>query len=397
MLIYTLIFIYLSFLFYVYDIKSYKKDSWIHYTFSCIILILVAGLRYRIGVDTIAYMSSFESPYYPTLESFRFSGDYGTDIGWVFINSLAKTIGGGFYIVQLIQAVIVNVAVFWFIRRHSPKPFMAILLFFIFQWWNYCFEAMRESIAIAFYLFALDALIKENSLKKYYLRVWPAALVHTFGFVTFLFPLIRYIKINKYLPIIIIVFLGVFISIGDIINELVLGMEMMGGMDGADGMATSKATKYLESDIYGTSNLSIAGILALVISRIVPMIYLIFVLHKSDDESNKIFIPYLISYVLVVMLRIEVPIFFRFYNYFEVMMIVAMTQAVSIKYESKGSIYAVLTWTMILFMIVIRTYELTKPETDSINGYKTYNRYVPYNSIFTEDYNEESEYVFRAL
>ena len=342
-------------------------------------------------------MSSFESPYYPPLDSFSFSGDYGTDIGWVFINSLAKTIGGGFYTVQMIQAIIVNVAVFWFIRRHSPKPFLAILLFFIFQWWNYCFEAMRESIAIAFYLFALDALIKENSLKKYYLRVWPAALVHTFGFVTFLFPLIRYIKINKYLPIIILVFLGVFISIGDIINELVLGMEMLGGMDGAEGMATSKATKYLESDIYGTSNLSIAGILALVISRIIPMIYLIFVLHKSADEDHKIFIPYLICYVLVVMLRIEVPIFFRFYNYFEVMMIIAMTQAVSIKYESKGSIYSVLTWTMILFMIVIRTYELTKPETDSINGYKTYNRYVPYNSIFTEDYNEESEYVFRAL
>lgn len=369
----------------------------LNYMLSCIVLICVAGFRYRIGYDTINYMESFNSPYYPTLSDFRFGTDYGGDIFWVMLNSLAKSIGGGFYTVQFLQACIVNIIVFWFIRRHSPKPFLGILLFFLFQWWNYCFEAMRESIAIAFYLFALDALIKENSLKKYYLRVWPAALVHTFGFVTFLFPLIRYIKINKYLPIIIIVFLGVFISIGDIINELVLGMEMMGGMDGADGMATSKATKYLESDIYGTSNLSIAGILALVISRIVPMIYLIFVLHKSDDESNKIFIPYLISYVLVVMLRIEVPIFFRFYNYFEVMMIVAMTQAVSIKYESKGSIYAVLTWTMILFMIVIRTYELTKPETDSINGYKTYNRYVPYNSIFTEDYNEESEYVFRAL
>lgn len=388
MFIYILLLIYLTCLFYVYDIKSFRKNKTLHYVLSCIILILVAGFRYRVGLDTIAYMRSFESPYYPSLADFSFSGDYGGDIGWVFINAFAKSVGGGFYTVQFVQAIIVNVAVFWFIKRHSPKPFMAILLFFMFQWWNYCFEAMRESISIAFYLFALDALITENSLKKYYLRVWPAALVHTFGFVTFIFPLIKCIKVNKYLPIIIVVFLGVFLSIGDILTELVIGM------DGMDSMVASKATKYIESDIYGVSNLSLAGIASLVVSRIIPMVYLIYVLHKDNDSSSKTFIPYLICYILVVILRIEVPIFFRFYNYFEVMMIIAMTQAVSVKHIRNRQVMTSLAWIMILFMVFIRTYELTKPETDS-DVYKTYNRYVPYNSIFTQDYNEESEYGFR--
>ena len=391
MLIYILLLIYLLLLFYVYDIKSYGKNRKLHYVLSCFILIIVAGLRYRVGLDTIAYMRSFDSPYYPSLADFSFWGDYGSDIGWVFINSLAKSIGGGFYTVQFIQAIIVNIAVFWFVRRHSPKPFMAILLFFMFQWWNYCFEAMRESIAIAFYLFALDALITENSLKKYYLRVWPAALVHTFGFVTFLFPLIRYIKVNKYLPIIIIVFLGVFLSIGDLINDIVESMSAM------ESMASEKATKYLESDTYGESNLSIAGIAALVMSRIIPMLYVIFVLQKDGDDRNKVFVPYLISYILVVILRIEVPIFFRFYNYFEIMMIIAMTQAVSVRQIRNRKMATTLAWGMILFMVFIRAYELTKPETDSLNEYKTYNRYVHYNSIFTQDYNEESEYIFRYL
>ena len=391
MLIYILLLIYLLLLFYVYDIKSYGKNRKLHYVLSCFILIIVAGLRYRVGLDTIAYMRSFDSPYYPFLAEFSIWGEYGSDIGWVFINSLAKSIGGGFYTVQFIQAIIVNIAVFWFVRRHSPKPFMAILLFFMFQWWNYCFEAMRESVAIAFYLFALDALITENSLKKYYLRVWPAALVHTFGFVTFLFPLIRYIKVNKYLPIIIIIFLGVFLSIGDLINEIVDSMSAM------EGMASEKATMYLESDTYGVSNLSIAGIAALVVSRIIPMVYIIFVLQRDGDARNKIFVPYLISYILVVILRIEVPIFFRFYNYFEIMMIIAMTQAVSVKQTRNRKMTTSLAWMMILFMVFIRAYELTKPETDSLNEYKTYNRYVPYNSIFTQDYNEESEYIFRYL
>lgn len=391
MFIYITILIYLFILFYVYDIIGKKQFRKQNYIFSCILLIIIAGIRYRVGLDTTAYMRSFESPYYPQLSDFSIFGDYGSDIFWVLINSTAKSIGGGFYTVQFIQAIIVNVAVFWFLKKHSPKPFMAVLLFFMFQWWNYCFEAMRESIAIAFYLFALDSLISENSLKKYYLRVWPAALVHTFGFVTFLFPLIQKIKINKYLPLIFILFLGVFFSISDILNGLV---ESIAGLENA---ASAKATKYIESDIYGTSNLSLAGIAALFISRIIPMTYLIYVLYKNREQETDVFIPYIICYILVVLLRIEVPIFFRFYNYFEIMLIIAMTQAVSLPTASRSNIRNVISWFMITFMIFIRAYELTKPETDSLNGYKTYNRYIPYNSIFTEDYNEESEYIFRYL
>ena len=78
------------------------------------------------------------------------------------------------------------------------------------------------------------------------------------------------------------------------------------------------------------------------------------------------------------------------------MMIIGMTQAVSVRTKVGGYNVTALTWIMILFMIIIRSYELTKPETASIHDYKTYNRYIPYNSIFTEDYNEESEYIFRS-
>lgn len=391
MFIYILLLVYLLALYYIYDVRGVTKYRFAYYVFTCIILILVAGLRYRVGLDTNAYMRSFNQPYYPTLDQFSWFANYGSDIGWVFINAIAKSVGCGFYTVQIIQALIVNVAVFWFIRRHSPKPFLGILLFFMFQWWNYCFEAMRESLAIAFYLFALDALITHNSLKRYYLRIWPAALVHTFGFVTFLFPLIRYIKVNKYLPFIAVAFLGVFFFIGDIINDLLESMQMM------EGMAADKAMEHLSSDTYGESSLSIVGILTLLMSRIVPMVWMIIVLQKDEKESTKTFIPYLICYILVVILRLKVPIFFRFYNYFEVMMIIAMTQALAVTQDNKKSLKYAVTWCMILLMVFIRTYELTKVETGSLHGYKTYNRYVPYNSIFTEDYNEESEYVFRSL
>ena len=385
-MIYLALLLYLIILCCKYDYGIGKRYRTLNYIFSCILLILVAGFRYRIGFDTINYMESFYSPYYPPLSEFSFRGDYGNDILWVFINSLAKSVGGGFYTVQFIQAAIVNIVVFWFIKKHSPKPFLGILLFFLFQWWNYCFEAMRESIAIAFYLFGLDALISENSYKKYYLRVWPAALVHTFGFITFLFPLITYLKVNKYLPFVFVGFLVLFFSISDLMNSMVEGMV------GFDGLAAEKATKYIESDIYGESTLSIAGVISLFISRVIPIAFLIYVLYLDKSKETEVFIPYLLCYILVVFLRIAMPIFFRFYNYFEVMLIIAITQAVSLPKINRHSLRHFATVAVVALMVLIRAFELTEPA-----GYEAYKRYFPYNSVFTQDYNEQSEAVFRAF
>lgn len=385
-MVYLILLIYLIALCCKYDYGINTKYRDINYVFSCILLIFVAGIRYRIGYDTINYMESFNSPFYPPLSEFSFKGDYGNDILWVFINSIGKSIGGGFYTVQFIQAAIVNIAVFWFIKRNSPKPFLGVLLFFLFQWWNYCFEAMRESIAIAFYLFGLDALISENNYKKYYLRVWPAALVHTFGFITFLFPLIRFLKVNKYLPVFFAGFLVLFFSVSDLMNSMVEGLV------GIEGMAAEKATKYIESDIYGESTLSMAGVVSLFISRIVPIAYLIYILYINKKEDTDVFIPYLICYILVVLLRIAMPIFFRFYNYFEIMLIVAITQAVSIPKVNGKELRHYATVAVVVLMVLIRAFELTEPA-----GYEAYKRYFPYNSVFTQDYNEQSEHVFRSL
>lgn len=385
MTIYFSLIIFLLFLFYHYDVRKSTEHKLFFYACACIILILVAGFRYRIGYDTTNYMLEFSSPYIPYLSEFSFWGDYDGDKLWILINSFAKETGAGFYTVQLIQAIIVNVAVFWFIKRHSPMPFLGILLYFLFQWWNYCFEAMRESISIAFYLFALDALITENSYKKYYLRVWPAIFAHTFGFITLILPLIKYIRINKFFPLIVVGFGATSVLLSDILNGIVENLVFMQ----FDSAASGKMVKYMASDVYGEANLSLAGIISLLISRVFPISVFIYVLHKNRSKHTDVFIPYLITYIFVVFLRISVPIFFRFFNYFEIMLIIAITQAI---YITKPKTFKhQLTVLSLFFMIFIRSYELTKPEGDA----KVYNRYIPYNSILTEDHNEASESIFR--
>src|SRR5690606_2232463 len=128
--------------------------------------------------------------YYPTLQELDFKS-FDEEPLWLILNAICKTIYDDFVLVQLVQSAIVNITVFWFINKYSPKPFLAILLYYVFQWWNFNFEVMREAIVVSFYLYALDALLSKKGLKRYYLRIWPAVLIHTMGFITLLFPLIE--------------------------------------------------------------------------------------------------------------------------------------------------------------------------------------------------------------
>lgn len=383
MLIYIAIFLYLITITYIYDYRNDRRYLKLNYVISCIILIAVAGLRYRIGYDTNNYMDSFESaiPLSEIIDGRQFKGDPL----WMYINGLAKEIYNDFFVVQIIQAIIVNGAVFWFIRRHSPKPFLAVLLYFLLLWWNLCFEAMREAIAVAFFLFALDGLLLNKGFITYYLRVWPALLAHSFGFVTLIFPFIKFLKVKRYAIIYLIgiVILSYFVK--DYLNNLSVVFEM------TSDMASDKATKYLESDTYGESNLSISGIISMFVGGILPCIPIIVSLKNKTILGKTNLIPFVFIYICIVILRIQIPIFFRFLNYFELLVIVAFTQAL---YLERKKIKAQLAYITMGLMVLVRMYSLTAYDVGT--KVRAYHRYVPYNSIFQRNYNKESETIFNS-
>lgn len=384
MFIYIAILIYLLFLTYKYDFKrSNHRHRRANYIISCIILILVAGLRYRIGYDTNNYMESYK--YAPSLSQIIQGYQFVGDPLWMYIIAISKEIYKEFFVVQIFQAIIVNCAVFWFIRRHSPKPFLAVLLYFILLWWNLCFEAMREAIAVAFFLYALDAILYNKGFMKYYLRVWPAIFAHSFGFVTLLFPFIKYLKLNKYTIVIYLLIIAAIFSVKNYINDIISLLEM------TSDMALDKATKYFDSDVYGESNLSIIGILSHILGGIIPCLPIILILKNKTNLENNNLIPFVFIYICIVILRIQIPIFFRFLNYFELLVIVAFTQAI---YLEKMKIKRQLASMFMILMVIVRMYSLTALDVGTT--IKAYHRYVPYNSIFQKNYNKESEIIFNS-
>ena len=62
-MIYIVLFIYYVFLALLYDVGRYRRYRRLHFFVSLALMILVSGLRYRVGSDTVVYMDDFK--YYP--------------------------------------------------------------------------------------------------------------------------------------------------------------------------------------------------------------------------------------------------------------------------------------------------------------------------------------------
>lgn len=114
-MIYIVILIYLLLLMFLHDYKDYKRNKSFWYYVTLYIFILLTGLRYRIGSDTLAYEVAFNNV--PKLSSLTYSylmdiSDF--EIGYTVLMSVSKTIFDKFWVFLFLQSIMVNVLIFDF-------------------------------------------------------------------------------------------------------------------------------------------------------------------------------------------------------------------------------------------------------------------------------------------
>ena len=127
-MLYLTVFVILVLLSYEFDFckKTRKWKLW--YYFILFTLILIAGLRYRLGNDTINYMNWFAK--LPTFSNYKINfGDY--EIGFVLLSVLVKSIGGGFYLLQIVVAAIFNISFFSFIKTSRTLSISSFAFSFV--------------------------------------------------------------------------------------------------------------------------------------------------------------------------------------------------------------------------------------------------------------------------
>ena len=127
-MIYFVVFILLLIPVVKYDwmVKSGGEKGW--YYFNLVVLILFAGLRYRVGSDTLMYMSMFyEWPKLDELKYFDFTTATYNPLWYIFA-AIARSIYDDFITLQIMHAIIVNWTFFWFFRKYCQKYYFSAIL-----------------------------------------------------------------------------------------------------------------------------------------------------------------------------------------------------------------------------------------------------------------------------
>ena len=389
MIIYIALLLYIIFLICKYDFNKCKKGKSIHFYILLVLFILVAGLRYRLGVDTTRYMLAFEG--LSTLSNFDLStiNDYKYDPLFLLLILSCKTIYPEFFFFQLVQATLVNVLVLQFFRKHTQKYFVAILLYYVMEYVNYNMEVLRESCAVAIFLWAWG-FYAENKKTKFLLCLIPAYLFHTSAIMLFLFALPIIFNIDKKIHIdasLIIVGLvaGVFVSF--IIYFILHNMDFI-----------LMNPRILEKmDVYQDTETQInaLGIISIFLLNIfIPFWCLI--RGPKIKEYNQLEYT-LIFGAFLSLLCIPIYIFTRYNNYFFPFIIIAVVNLISIsKIRIHSNFYIKPTIFTCIFLFSPYFVNQLLIMSSSVEGskYKNYQRYIPYSSVFDETEDPDREKLF---
>ncbi len=165
--------------------------------FTVVVLAIFSGTRYRLGGwDYGIYEDIFN--WAPKLSDFTISTTnvYGTEIGYIFLNTIIKELGFNFYGFTLIHSV-----VFYFLLYKGLKKLDIDFSFFIVIFlYKSCifntFVSMRQSLVIVIFLNALYYLIHDKPL-KYVLCILPCLLIHTSSIILLLLIFIRKLNFSK--------------------------------------------------------------------------------------------------------------------------------------------------------------------------------------------------------
>lgn len=388
-MIYIFIIFFLSISIYLYDIKNflYKKNEF--FVWVVLLLWATSAFSYRLGSDVIHYMYEFdkETPTLFSISSDYIFNTYSRQPGWQLFVSFVKTIFPSFTFLKIIHAFIVNSIIASFIFYRFEKKFTGLLCYFAFLYFPLNFEVLRESISVVFFLLSVEYFLKKKWL-IYYAYITIAISFHISAIPLLLLPIMTCVCNSRKKVILILIISIVFtISLG-ISKDLFYNLSLIESL-------RDKTTYYL-SDSPGNGLMSFSNIINYILNIVMP----IFVLIRSCSKNDKFFIysPFICTYVLIYSISLQLPIFYRFNNYFNIFYFLSYIYFFTIILE----VYSVrehiqlrrLFYVFGIFLFCFFKLSVLALPIGNIPGYY---RFYPYSSIFTREVNSSRENIYRYL
>lgn len=387
-MIYIFLFILLLLFSYHYDYRKKTAYKWSSFYFMLIAFIFVAGLRYRLGVDSIRYESYHK--YIPDLFSLDISKmkEDNYDPLFYLMCSFSKTISDDFWMMQMLQALWVNSVVFWFIKKNTSHIFLALLFYFVFLYLNFMCEVMREACAVSFFLLSWNSY-KQSHWVKYYFLIVIAFLFHSSAIVLFLLPFFKWLRLNKYLFILFpCLFLCGFYLQRTFFDYLQLFY--------ISERIANKVEMYSMDNLSGQVYTIMGSIVTIILNVLYPCVALYF--YKSQKKlSHSEYEPMVIMCAIFAIVSIPLAVFYRYNNYFMPFSIIVLSDFVYNKLHFVST-YVIKQHSYFLFFILLfpcfllKVYGYFAPV--GRGEYQEYMRYFPYSSIIEKSIDQQRERLF---
>lgn len=380
-MIYLLVFILLLIPVVKYDwmAKTGGENTWFY--FNLVVLILLAGLRYRVGSDTLMYMSVFEDcPTLDELKYFDFAEAKYNPL-WYVINAISRSIHDSFTCFQVIHAIFVNSVFFWFFRKYCPLYyFSAILLYYLGYFCYFNMEVMRESLCICIMLFAIPSYMNHKYF-IYYILCIIGVLFHYSALLLFFLPLLHFFQKPSWKwQLVIFITIVLFVKVIDV-PALLLNVL------GFNEQMTLLLKNYLDMER------SLMGMLSEIL-KYMPIFILICVREVNGISDRYDFTPFVMGVVIIYSMAMAVGGFARFINYFVPFIIVysvnTLYTVLNMDFKSKQMTILSSVAAFLLLFVNMASFYLGDVSQVYPNT-RAYVRYLPYYSTFDPKIDEHRE------
>lgn len=222
--IYRLIFIFLIILFLFED--KIKKNKKIYKSLKILVVIIIismVGLRGLISFDSGNYFSTFKN--IPNL--FNLTSDYLNkqvmENGYLYLNSLIKTLDFDFWMVFFIVAMISLINISIFIDYFSNYFFYSLAFYYTRWLFLKEFTQIRSGLACSFLYLGFIQLHK-NKYRNYVLLILVGSIFHKSVLFGLTFPVFNYFFSKKYLDklVLISIFILPFINTKIYLNKVLV-------------------------------------------------------------------------------------------------------------------------------------------------------------------------------
>lgn len=350
-----------------YDVRERTfNDKWLYWGIY-VYIVLLYGLRYRMGFDTHIYMDYFYI--FPTLENIEDITDRQFDsfsIGFKVLWAIIRTFSDEYWVYELITSTIINLILMKFIWNHTDKKFTTLLLYLICLSWYYNMEITREAYSICFFLLGYKYLIARKWL-KYYLFVGAAILFHVSATILILLPLvIKYpVKFNKTFLISVVLISLLFLSLQSYIPQMI---QILGS-----NILASKLLYY--STQMGVGSLNSNWLISrMIFFCIFPLAYL--ALYKFYFKTD---VPFELFIMVMVLISLGIPIFqeifVRLTNYFRILFIISVG-TIAGRGITWNSTKKFISYSLLLITCTLYIHERVVLEVRGATG-----AYYPYQSV----------------